>query len=230
MSHFDYSTISGYLVKSRQGMDHWNAILEEWILATERYSRICEGREAPFVFTEVANVGLVAAAVWRSGGIAMQEYVAEKGVKHRPKWTGRVDMWLNCNGKEQILEAKMNTLPVHHTQEIDGFISSRLSVALEDARQSRGATDVDSLGALFVVPSITFNQVSKLEETDEDDAYQRILEDYIDRILETNNYHGAAWCFPKEMRCNPEDEGYEDGIKSDGKIYPGVVLLLRKYR
>ncbi|WP_221796236.1 hypothetical protein [Oceanobacter mangrovi] len=230
MSTYDAFTISGYHVKSRQGMDHWSAILEEWILTIERYSRLCEGREAPFVFTEVANVGLLAAAVWRSGGIATQEYVATKGVKHRPKWTGRVDLWLYSNGKEQILEAKLNNLPVEHNQDVSGFVEEKLGIALEDARQSKSTMDVDSLGTLFIVPSITLNQVKRLDDSDEEYVYHQRLEEYIDAILDTNNYQAAAWCFPKEMRYTPDEEGFEEGIKGDGKVYPGVVLLLKKYR
>lgn len=35
-------TIRGYHLKGRKGLNHWDALLEEWLLAHERFCRICK--------------------------------------------------------------------------------------------------------------------------------------------------------------------------------------------
>lgn len=217
-------SVTGYRVKQKRKLDHWSAILEEWILSVERYCRVTEGTDAPYLFTELANVGLVAASVWRSGGIALQEYQAEKGAKHRPKWNGRVDLWLQSGVVEQLLEAKMLTISMDARRDLDKALVDELGKALNDAKHSRNNHEVDALGALFVVPYMTLNNADSLLDNDDYDIHDRI-DEYIDQVLATNNYHAAAWCFPKEMRQYLVDVG--DDLTGDGRTYPGVILLIK---
>jgi len=202
---------TGYKVKQKRQLDHWAAILEEWILATERYCRVCGGNDAPYFYTEQANVGLLSAAVWRSGGISLTEFQSLKGAKHRPKWGGRVDLWLHLGDTEQMLEAKLLNISMHANREINDVIAQKMTEALKDAKATRGNSKADALGAVFVIPRIAVSRVGSLEEQ---------IEAFIENILLENNYHAAAWCFPKEMRYDLEDP-FEDGY-----LYPGVMMLL----
>ncbi|MBB1488633.1 hypothetical protein [Oceanospirillum sediminis] len=217
-------SITGYQVKQKRKLDHWSPILEEWILATERYCRMTEGEDAPYLFTELANVGIVSASIWRCGGIALQEYQAEKGAKHRPKWNGRVDLWLKTTTVEQLLEAKMLTISMDARRELADVISGELDKALNDAKSSRNNFDVDALGALFVVPYLTVNRAQNLLESEESDLHEHIAQ-YVNQVIDTNNYHAVAWCFPKEMRQYLLD--HTDDLAGSDYLYPGVILLIK---
>ena len=209
---------TGYKVKQKRQLDHWAGILEEWILATERYCRVCGGYDAPYFYTEQANVGLLSAAVWRSGGISLTEFQSEKGAKHRPKWGGRVDLWLQAGNIEQVLEAKLLNISMHANREINDVIAQSMDAALKDAKATRGNSDADALGAVFVIPHIAVSRVGSL------DNFEEQIEAFIENILQENNYHAAAWCFPKEMRYDLEDPF------KDGYLYPGVMMLVRNQK
>ncbi len=217
-------SITGYQVKQKRKLDHWSPILEEWILATERYCRVCDGGDAPYFYTEQANVGLLSAAVWRSGGVSLAEFQSEKGAKHRPKWNGRVDLWLKTATTEQLLEAKMLTISMDARRELADVIVSKLDKALNDAKSSRNNDDVDALGALFVVPYLTVNRAQSLLESETSDLHEHI-EQYVNQVIDTNNYHAVAWCFPKEMRQYLLD--YADDLAGSDYLYPGVILLIK---
>jgi hypothetical protein len=36
-------TVANYKIKSKRNLGHWDALLEEWILSIERFSRITDG-------------------------------------------------------------------------------------------------------------------------------------------------------------------------------------------
>ncbi len=42
-------SLRGYEIKGRKGLAHWSALLEEWLLAIERYCRIDTGKEDEIV-------------------------------------------------------------------------------------------------------------------------------------------------------------------------------------
>jgi hypothetical protein len=73
------TTYRGYVIKNRKGLKHWEPLLEEWLLCIERYCRIWKGGDAPYIHKERANIGLLSAAAWRCGWIALEEFRHEKG-------------------------------------------------------------------------------------------------------------------------------------------------------
>lgn len=217
-------TISGYHVKQKRGLSHWPRLLEEWVLQVERYCRVYDGIDAPYLYTERANVGLLAAAAWRSGGIALEEFQSQKGVKHRPKWLGRVDLWLCQDEKvEEILEAKMLRISMDSRADLVESISSCMNDAVKDAKNAKGPYDVTGIGAAFIVPHLTIKRA--LARMEDEESPGDWVESWINEVLEGNDYHAAAWCFPKEMRNHLAND--EVDICGDGYAYPGMMLLLK---
>lgn len=217
-------TISGYHIKQKRGISHWSSVLEEWILIIDRYCRVFDGSDAPYFYTELANVGLLASAAWRSGNIALQEFQSTKGIKYRPKWNGRVDLYLRHNqAQEEVLEAKLLNISMDAHKDLVTTVAEEMKKAVEDVKHSKINMDLTGLGAVFVVPNLTINNANKridLEETSGD-----WITEWIEELLAGNDYHAAAWCFPKEMRNYLQSD--DPDIFNDNYAYPGVVLLIK---
>lgn len=217
-------TISGYQVKQKRGLSHWPRLLEEWILQVERYCRVYEGCDAPYLYTEQANVGLLASAAWRSGGIALEEFQSVKGTKHRPKWGGRVDLWLCQDEKtEEILEAKLLKISMDAYSDLVSKVSDGMSSAVKDAKNAKASYECTGIGAVFVAPHLTINRAQQCMDSEKSNGDW--LDKWTNNLLVGNDYHAAAWCFPKEMRNQLQTD--EPDICGDGYAYPGVLLLLK---
>ncbi|SFB86825.1 hypothetical protein SAMN05660443_0627 [Marinospirillum celere] len=217
-------TINGYYVKQKRGLSHWPRLLEEWVLQVERYCRVYEGQDAPYLYTEQANVGLIASAAWRSGGIALEEFQSVKGVKHRPKWNGRIDLWLCQDEKtEEIVEAKMLKISMDAHTDLISSVSKCMAAAVKDAKSAKASYELTGLGAVFVVPNLTIKRALSRMESEETPSDW--IEAWVDEVLAGNDYHAAAWCFPKEMRNQLLSDNPD--ICGDNYAYPGVILLLK---
>lgn len=76
-------------------LKEWQTLFEEWILAVERFCRLSPG-DAPYWYTERANVGTLAGAAWRCGWIALEEFQGDKS-EQSLGWRGRLDLWLSSS-------------------------------------------------------------------------------------------------------------------------------------
>jgi hypothetical protein len=105
-----------------------------------------EGEDAPFYYTERANVGVLSGAAWKAGWLALEEF----GVKKRGKKRGSCDLYIHSiDGKQgEYIEAK-------HTWSIKSA-SDALSQAKGDARKLLVRKNEEALviAVVFVAPSI----------------------------------------------------------------------------
>lgn len=206
------TTHRGYIIKNRKGLKHWEALLEEWILCTERYCRVAAGEDAPFIYTERAHIGLLAGAAWRCGRIALEEFQYKKGRRNKKKWNGRVDLYLASESTEEMIEAKFAWLSLINPNRASSRINSVLDTALVDAKNTKGNDPgLTCLAAAFLPTWLKVKRESLLEIN------------IIETIKEAQeaNFHALAWCFPKEYRT------IENG---SGNYTPGVVLSVRNSR
>src|SRR5882672_2253447 len=87
-------------------------LLWEWVSIQERSIRMWKGEDALWWYNERVSVGGFAGAVWRSGGIVLEEYSTKKfGGKNGTNKTsttvvGRGDMDFLMGGKQFMMEAK----------------------------------------------------------------------------------------------------------------------------
>ncbi len=204
----DMTTLRGYQIRPRKGLRHWEALLEEWLLCIERYCRVAAGEDAPFVYTERANIGLLAGAAWRCGWIALEEFQYKKGFRNKPKWNGRADLYLGSERTEEMIEAKFSWLSLSSPKNAPKRAASVLAAAIKASRETRGAdADLKCLAVAFLPVWLPADHRGDLETQ---------INSTVDELKDASEFHALAWCFPKEYRQ----------IENSAKNYtPGVIMI-----
>ena len=210
-------TIRGYHLKGKKGLNHWDALLEEWLLAHERYCRIMKGSEDPaaYWYTEIPNVSILGAAAWRCGRIALQEFSAVKEVWSEGSWVGRGDMWIctDTAGKEEFIEAKHKFVSLSGAKDKDG-LPATIKKSMEEARKAAEETrqGQNAGTALAVVFASVYAPKRSIDKIDQ------LIKEFCETIKSSSDYHALAWCFPKETRTLQHHKG---------RYYPGIVMLVK---
>lgn len=201
--------IRGYLLKQRKGISHWEVIIEEWLLAVERYCRIMKGDDAPYWYNERSNIGVLAGAAWRCGRIALEEFQYEKGYRNKPKWLGRADLLLASENYDDLVEAKFKWLSLKSRNGISNVVQDVINNAVIDAKKTEGIGHSDKVIGIAFCPVYA----KKKDINEIDDLIEDALED-----LRYSDHHAIAWCFPKETRRN---------VSEKGNILPGVFMIIK---
>ena len=202
------TTHRGYLIKNRKGLKHWEPLLEEWLLCIERYCRVAAGEDAPFIYTERANIGVLAGAAWRCGRMALEEFQYQKGYRNKEKWNGRADLYLASESTEEMIEAKFGWLSLSTSERVQARVNAVLALAEKDAKWTRGGhTGTSCIAVAFLPAWLPTKHPPKLEP-----RITAAIE-----CLPASDCHAVAWCFPKEYRF------VESSI---GNYTPGVVMAV----
>ena len=210
-------TIRGYHLKGKKGLNHWDALLEEWLLAHERYCRIMKGYDAAHWYKEIPNVSILCAAAWRCGRIALQEFKTEKKVRGEEPWVGRGDLWIctDIDGKEELIEAKHKFVSLSGAKDKDGLPAIRTSMeeATEAAKEAKGGQrDVTALAVVFASVYAPESSIDKIDQ---------LIKEFCETIKSSADYHALAWCFPKESRTLQNKKG---------DYYPGIAMLVKNIK
>jgi len=201
-------TYRGYTIKGRKGLSHWSSLLEEWMLALERYSRLMDGEDAAYFYNERANISVLSGAAWRAGWIALEEFQHEKGYSNKKKISGRADLWLANNRDAELIEAKFQWICMG-TGNINRMVIDTMDNATDDAIKTRANTKtVKAIGVGFFPVYKKDNRVKDLDE-----LIEQTLIDF-----DEQDFHAMAWCFPKEMR---------EYVSSKSNILPGIIMLAK---
>ena len=185
-------SIAGYKLKNRKGLKHWEPLLEEWLLMNERYCRVMDGGDAPFLYGERALVGILAGAAWRCGRISLEEFQYEKGYVNKPKWLGRADLYMASEDSEELVEAKFRSRSLN-SKDLAFVAEEALKEACTDAGKTRGREDgITAIG-------ITFLSVSLPSGARRGAAVESKIENAISTLCDSN-CHAIAWSFPKQFR------------------------------
>lgn len=212
-------TIANYLIKNKKNLGHWDSLLEEWILSIERFSRITNG-DVPYWYNERANVGVLAAAAWRCGRIALEEFQHEKidvssneetDETNQEKWMGRCDLWISNDRSEELIEAKFKWLNLL-SERIDEISTDCLGAAVKNAYDTRGNGEIRAIGVAFLPVYAKANKVGNVESLENIIAKNIIGTQKLSTDL-------VAWCFPKRLR-NHIGERYNNYL-------PGVIMLAK---
>jgi hypothetical protein len=192
----------GYHIHGHK-LAHWSALLEEWLTLIKRYCRYMED-DLPYCWSERSNIGVLAAAAWRAGWVALEEF----GNKRRAQRHGRSDLYIYpCDrDKGEFIEAKQ-------AWSINGARNA-LGRSEEDAKCLDQVKSNLYIGVAFVSPIIQ-------------EKYEQDIDNKIQQIITTAlniNCDGVAWSFPVNARSLKFVE--------QGKpiIYPGVLLLAKVAR
>jgi len=179
-------------------------ILQEWIKLHEKF--FIQSRDGSWWYNERASIGILAAAAWMAGGIALEEYTAKKKSRKR---SGRADVYLNLNGREFACEAKFIWLSVKSPDPI-----KRIENSLKSARQnviSLNRREGRRFSICFAAVYLPKKDVNKFES----------LIDKLQQKISSADFEVIAWSFPKAAK----NLTYE---KSE-HFHPGSFIILRNY-
>jgi hypothetical protein len=215
----------GYIVFDECSFSHWRGLLDQWI---ENINKFCESNRGvnPYKDNEMCNVGLLEAAAWMSGGIAISEHRIQF---NNNKW-GRLDLWMKLPGYEKIelIEAK-HTTNLKLTKKNGGDDKYDYNVLKQDLK-NRATKDImvdfdENKERKVVLLFLTFNRkdknifCDKTKNSSTEDKIKNILKivtgaepSYKDGYIQQNDWHLTAWCFPEKMR---KDE------------HPGIIMSVK---
>ena len=210
----ELTTFAGYRIKGHRSLSHWEPLLEEWLLATERYCRVMEGEDAPYFYNERANIGVLAGAAWRCGRIALEEFQHLKGFRNHPKTKGRADLYIAWDKGEELVEAKLRWLRLDLKSQKQIELSEMLlASARADARKARGNDSWISCIALAFLPC--WLSVAKRNDLSEN------IEKTV-RSFQMSKLAAVAWSFPNHSRDIESDQ--------TGNCIPGIIMIAESCR
>jgi len=187
-------------------------VLRKWIDLNESFAREMGFRDCPWWYNERTFVGVLAAACFLTGGYALEEYGCLKSWESE-EYKGRSDLYLRIGGEEYACEAK------HHWLRAEipaGEALKRLEEAVETAEKDARGGDQSvktRLALLFVAPTVPEREIGEIPDR---------IEKWRD-LLKKLEPDAMAWTFP-EGGERIREEGKE------GKVYPGVALVLQEVR
>jgi hypothetical protein len=204
-----YPPVNSRVVLTPRGLRFLEDVLWEWIAIQERSIRLWNGKDALWWHNERVCVGGLAGAVWRSGGVVLEEYAADKfgrdGMRCKARGTapGRGDMEFILAGQRIIIEAK-HRWPRLGIREV----TTALSEAERDVARCQAAGERLGLAVVFASPSMA------------DDSMASRLPAWIEGAMGLREC-ARAWVFPdlgRELRA------------ANNRTYPGAAVFLKRAR
>jgi len=193
---------------------YWMALLDrihlDWVRVRRKAGQEQRDVDCPWWYGERTQVGLLAAAAFQAGAIALEEYSDVKQTRKEGLWTGRTDLYIQTGSRGWVLEAKRTWISLGKRAR-DGSLR-KVVEKLEEARADAAALvhEPDTrLGALFVVAAIPQDDDVGLEEV------AAWLED-LDNQRPGDSARAAY--FP--------ERGFK--VVEGSYRYPGVILLLAR--
>jgi hypothetical protein len=190
-------------------------LLWEWITVQERYVRLSKGKDALWWYNERSSLGALAGAVWRAGGVVLEEYSTEKVSRSRTgtraRAVGRGDMDFALGGREFVVEAKQCWPRIGGTQKQKAteYLKKNITAAKADVKRAHVERGSLRLAVVFATPRC-------LQKADSLDL---CLENWVHAARSLNKY-ARAWIFPEACKnlCWPS---------KTGRIYPGGAVFIR---
>lgn len=194
-------------------------LLWEWIATIQKTFRVMGTGDAPWWYNERTSLALLAGAIWRAGGVALQEHDIERkkpekssGSKH-----GRCDLYFAVDRRHFIAEAKQLWLPLR-AQDPRGKIKEKLTEAIKAVRSS-GDEGYERLAILFISPHAPESVLGARECSSNE--IDRLISDFVDKSLDTYTKTARAWAFPQATRK------LSDQDRKNPRIYPGAAVLIQ---
>jgi len=195
-------------VYARRPLLHWEELLEEWCLVHERYCRLVS-EDAIYWNGERPNIAALAAAAWRCGWAALEEFAQPKTAK-RSRFAGRTDLYMRSPISEDYVEAKCGWINVSSTKgNATGFLNA-YRAARADARNVHLKPGKHRrIGVAFASVYTSANSQSSVSSG---------LASVISKLGD-EKFEAAAWCFPIAA------QGLKSTEAGVSYLYPGVVVL-----
>ncbi len=171
-------TIKGIQI-NKGNFHHWEPLFKHCHHAINHYCTVMDGDDAPYYYTERANISVLAVAGWKSNCLFLQDFSIGK----RGQSNGRCDLYFYIDEleRQEYIEAKIGWSI--------GSAGNVLSNALSDAKKLKIKDDV-RIGMAFIVPGI--------HEKHKSDIGNKIHE-LIDNVKLINS-DALAYIFPASTR------------------------------
>ncbi len=194
----------------------WHQLLESWSDVMTRFIKTAKGsssgEDIPYWYNEYSNVGFLAAAVWKLGGVAIQEYTVDRVAEDAKKSKGRCDLWICLPefGMEYAIEAKFSCKSTPESAIKD--CRERMNEAMAQIRtyDPTKREACQQMAAVFMAP---YNQSA----SDAESILDVLWEAFSGGSMNPNS---VCAVYRPPVGSNVEDE--EKGIRS---YYPGVALF-----
>ncbi len=191
-------------------------ILKKWITVVSEYSAAFGKDDACWWYTERANVGILAAATWKTKDwLALEEYSTTKRgeIKGETK-NGRCDLYIGKKNHRSsfALEAKRCYQGIGGSARDDmAKVFASIKVARDDAGNIENDEANKRLACCFIMPFIrTTKAPSEIDLNNK-------LTAWLGKLKKEIPWDAIAWNFPKESRVLQNSNGY---------YLPGVVLVI----
>jgi hypothetical protein len=184
-------------------------LLWEWIALHERTARHWLFKDCLWWVNERASIGALAGAVWRVGGVAIEEYTTQKLARDESSRSaanahGRGDMDFTLGGMDFVIEAKQCWTSF---KDASIQIEENLAEAEADVRLAKSPVRYRRLAIVFVTP-----RTARTNLIDEQ------ISTWVDSL---HRIKRCAWAcvFPARARML--------GLRQYGKVYPGAAIFMR---
>jgi hypothetical protein len=192
------------------------ALASEWAHKNEHPYRDC-----PWWYLERTSVGFFSAAIWRSGGQAIEEYATDKVYRKggKPKkWAGRGDLMFCLKNTNKWYVAEVKQKYLHLLRPYPSLlleIDKSLKEAREDAVYAP-SFGYSRLGIVLIVPW----QRAQIPSREH-------IRQWISNLQRASRElsSAVAWCFPRVARdlCYRERNGVQ-------YYCPGVAIFIKPPR
>ena len=197
-----------------KSLESFEELLWEWTSIIERMVRDWRKEvHVPWWYNERASLSLFAGAIWRMGGIAIEEFSAKKKVRspkgdgNTEQWRGRIDLQFSYRDNDFVAEAKQAWPKIgRRSKSAAGEIEQALSQARKDVLATSRKWG-KKLAIVFAAP-----RFPKSEFADERQLLQR-WRDIVQRV----DCHGKAFFWLHDC----------EQIVDDGEVYPGAGMFIR---
>ncbi len=201
-----------------------DSILRAWIKTNRKFVKAW-APDVPWRYNERASLSILAGAIWRKGGLALEEFTTEK----RPwrlhskrlskiyRW-GRSDFYFELGELECEIEAKFYRPKIGKINDkietIQKCLLKKLEKAVCDVSRNRRYDKRLRLGLLIVTPFVPYASLKG-------DSHKHIglWINAAKNIAKT----ASAWYFPKELEF-----GQFINSRHREHFFPGILVLFRK--
>lgn len=163
----------------------------------------------PYWYRERSQIGFLAAAVWLSGGAALEEYRWEKSREAgEGKGIGRCDLWIGLGGTSFCCEAKwlLSRLTGRNTKACIEKLSQGLRKAEEDLRKY----EKTGLSLCFVTPWMRRG------------SSQSILDEWLGTVCRRQDWQAVVWIGLRTEADFPDEK--------ESDIWHGLLLVVREVK
>ena len=185
-------------------------LLREWARLHAQLGREWQSvGDAPWWYNERALLSVLAGAVWRTGGSALEEYSEQKR-RDGALAPGRVDLWLSCGSHSFWAEAKAIEVPFTRSGSQVDRITRCMASAKIDIRRCAPDGSTRRLAIVFGKPYLRLGPRAERER-----PRKRLVAQ--SAAVEK---HALAWVFPDQRRLP----------KNDDWVCPGAMIWIKELR